>query len=136
MKVLLFAFGEDLPSNPYIPHNHKRNSVVYTGTHDNNTAKGWFRKEAGQGDKERFFRYIGREVDEDEVHWEFVRLAMMSVSDTAICQMQDVLGLGEEARMNLPATTYGNWEWRLLKEDMTQVLTNKLMETTRLYGRA
>lgn len=136
MKLLIFAFGEDLPTNPYIPHNHTRNSIVYTGTHDNNTAKGWFRKEAGQRDKERFFRYIGREVTEDEAPWEFVRLAMMSVADTAILSMQDVLGLGEEARMNLPATTYGNWAWRLMQENLTQALKDKLIETSRLYGRA
>jgi 4-alpha-glucanotransferase len=136
MKILLFSFGNDLPSNPYIPHNHVRNSVVYTGTHDNNTAKGWFRSEASPEDRNRLFRYIGREVNEDDVHWALIRLAMMSVSDTAICQMQDVLGLGEEARMNLPATTYNNWEWRLLPDDLTQPLTDKLLEMTRLYGRA
>lgn len=136
MKLLIFAFGEDLPTNPYIPHNHTKNSIVYTGTHDNNTIKGWFRKEAGQGDKERLFRYLGREVDESEVSWEFVRMAMASISDTAVIPMQDILGLDEEARMNTPATTYGNWEWRLSPEYLTQELADKLRDTTRLYGRA
>jgi 4-alpha-glucanotransferase len=135
MKVLLFAFGGDLPTNPYAPHNHVRNCVVYTGTHDNNTAKGWFKKELGPEGKKRLSEYIGRNVTEKTVHWELVRLAMSSVADMIIIPMQDVLGLGEKARMNLPASTRGNWEWRLKSEQLSATLRKKLAEITAIDGR-
>ncbi len=92
MKLLLFAFGEDLPTNPYAPHNVPRNCVVYTGTHDNNTVKGWFKNEASLDDKTRLFHYIGQEIEEDEVAWEMCRLAMMTVANLVILPMQDILG--------------------------------------------
>ena len=136
MKLLIFAFGEDLPTNPYTPHNHVKNCIVYTGTHDNNTIRGWFKDEASADDRKRLFRYLGREVSEKDVHWEFVRLAMMSVANTVILPMQDILGLGGEARMNLPATTKGNWKWRLREKELTSNLSDKLLEMTRIYGRA
>jgi 4-alpha-glucanotransferase len=136
MKVLLFAFGEDLPTNPYAPHNYIKNCVVYTGTHDNNTAKGWFEKEAKQEEKTRLAIYLGREIAAKEVHWELVRLAMMSVANTAIIPMQDILGLGEPARMNRPAKKDGNWRWRLLPDQLTPSLTRRLLEMTQIYGRA
>ncbi|MFH1625600.1 MAG: 4-alpha-glucanotransferase [Pseudomonadota bacterium] len=135
MKVLLFAFGDDVPTNPYIPHNHIQNSVVYTGTHDNNTVKGWFEREATPAEKERLFRYLGRKTSAEEVHWEFIRLAMMSVADTVIIPMQDILGLDEEARMNRPATTQGNWLWRLLPEQLIPQVSTRLLEITEIYGR-
>lgn len=136
MKLLLFAFGQDLPTNPYAPHNIVKNCVVYTGTHDNNTAKGWFTNEAEAQDKERLCHYLGREITEQDVHWELVRLAMMSVANTAIFPMQDILGLGEEARMNRPATKEGNWLWRLLPQYLDSDLSNRLREITEIYGRA
>jgi len=136
MKILLFAFGEDYPMHPYLPHTYEKNCVVYTGTHDNNTVKGWFAKEARPEDQRRFFRYLGREISKREIHWEFIRLAMMSVANTAIIPMQDVLGLGKEARMNKPATTRGNWQWRLLPEQLTSSLVERLLEVTVAYGRA
>ena len=105
MKILLFAFGPDMPHNPYIPRNFPKNCVAYTGTHDNNTVKGWFDQDASQDDKQRLFRYLGREVSADEVPWELIRLLMMSAADTVILPLQDVLGLGPDARMNTPATT-------------------------------
>lgn len=135
MKLLLFAFGDDLASNPYVPHNHTQNSVVYTGTHDNNTVKGWFSKEASDNDKDRLCKYLGRTVGEDIVHWELVRMAMMSVAATAIIPIQDVLGLGEEARMNVPAAVHGNWGWRLSEDLLTGEVTEKLLEVSRVYGR-
>ncbi|MFW6114699.1 MAG: 4-alpha-glucanotransferase, partial [Thermodesulfobacteriota bacterium] len=136
MKVLLFAFGEDLPTNPYIPHNLPRNCVLYTGTHDNNTARGWFEREAGPEIKERLFRYLGREASPETIHWDLIRLAMMSVANTVIIPMQDMLGLGEEARMNRPATTEGNWQWKLAPGQVTPSLTDALRGMTELYGRA
>lgn len=135
MKILMFAFGADLPTNPYVPHNYIRNCLVYTGTHDNNTVKGWFEKEMSLDDKDRLFRYLGRELKSDEIHWELIRLAMMSVANTTIFPMQDILGLGEEARMNLPSTTEGNWEWRLMPEQLTQQLSKHLLEITEIYRR-
>lgn len=136
MKLLIFAFGEDLPTNPYAPHNHVRNCLVYTGTHDNNTIRGWFKGEATADDKKRIFKYLGRKIKEGDVHWEFVRLAMMSVANTVILPMQDILGLGEEARMNRPATSKGNWRWRLREKELTHRLSKKLLEITKIYGRA
>ncbi|NOZ70222.1 MAG: 4-alpha-glucanotransferase [Deferribacteres bacterium] len=135
MKVLLFAFGEDLPTNPYAPHNHIKNCVVYTGTHDNNTIKGWFRKETGPEDKKRISEYIGRDVTENTIHREIIRLAMMSVADMVIIPMQDILGLGEKYRMNLPASSTGNWEWRLTPEQLSPRVIKELKAMTRIYGR-
>jgi len=135
MKVLLFAFGEDISRNPYAPHNHIQHCLVYTGTHDNNTIKGWYRHEATPEDKKRLFRYIGREVPEEELHWELIRLAMMSVSNTAILPMQDILGLEEKNRMNRPSTKEGNWQWRLIPEQLTPSIAQKLLEMTEIYGR-
>ncbi|MEK7228543.1 MAG: 4-alpha-glucanotransferase, partial [Candidatus Binatota bacterium] len=136
MKVLLFAFGKDLPSHPYAPHNIRENSVVYTATHDNNTAKGWFQCEAHPDDRERLFAYIGREVTEEQVSWELIRLALMSVADTAIIPMQDLLGLGAEARMNRPATAEGNWEWRFTPEQIAPPIIAELAKITELSGRS
>ena len=136
MKVLLFAFGDDLATNPYVPHNVVRNSVIYTGTHDNNTARGWFEKEAGPEVKERLCAYLGRKISADEVHRELTRLAMMSVADLAVIPMQDILGLGEESRMNRPAGGPGNWEWRLLPQQLTAERAKELREMTINYGRA
>ncbi len=135
MRLLLFAFGDELPIHPYAPHNHVEECVAYTGTHDNNTVRGWFDSEASEADKERFFAYIGRRVGADAVAWEMIRLAMMSPARLAILPMQDVLGLGREARMNRPATTSGNWLWRLRPEGMSREVAERLGEMTRLYGR-
>jgi 4-alpha-glucanotransferase len=136
MKVLLFAFGDDNPEHPYLPHTYKRNCLVYTGTHDNNTVQGWFGGEAKPEDKKRLFRYIGRFVQEKEIHREFIRMGAMSKANTLIVPMQDILGLGVEARMNRPATKTGNWRWRLLPEQFTPALTRSLREITTTSGRA
>ncbi len=135
MKVLLFAFGEDLPTNPYAPHNHVKNCIIYTGTHDNNTIAGWYKSELSPEDKSRITAYIGREIAENTIHWELIRLAMMSVADMAIIPMQDILGLGENDRMNRPARAMGNWEWRVRKEQLSHSLALKLKEITRIFGR-
>ena len=135
MRVLLFAFGEDLPTNPYAPHNYIKNCVAYTGTHDNNTIKGWFKKETSLEDKKRVLEYIGCKVTEREIHWELIKLVMSSVADMVIIPMQDILGLGENARTNLPASAKGNWRWRLVPERLSPLITKKLSEMTRIYGR-
>jgi len=135
MKILLFAFGHDLPTNPYAPHNLEQNCVLFTGTHDNNTTRGWFKRETTPEDRKRIFRYLGREVSEEEISWELIRLAMMSVADTVIFPMQDLLSMGEEARMNRPSTTEGNWVWRLMPEQLAHPLAHRLKEMTEIYGR-
>jgi 4-alpha-glucanotransferase len=119
MRILQFAFGEDLPTHPYLPHNYLPNTIVYTGTHDNNTIRGWFENEATPEDRNRLFRYFGREIRPEECHRELHRLAMMSVANTVIIPVQDLLGLGEEAKMNRPSVAQGNWEWRLLPDQLT-----------------
>jgi len=134
MKILLFAFGDDA-KNPYLPHNHVKNCVLYTGTHDNNTVRGWFDNEASPAIKKRLLRYLGREVPAEEINWELIRLVMMSVANMAIFPMQDVLGLGEKDRMNRPSTPKGNWEWQLLPNQITPSLSERLREMTQMYGR-
>ncbi len=136
MRVLLFAFGDDFPHSPYLPHNHVKNCLSTTGTHDNNTVRGWFAQEATEAQKERVREYLGRDVTEESVHREFIRLAMMSVADISIVPMQDVLGLGGESRLNTPATTQGNWVWRLLPGQLDANLAEELAEITELCGRA
>ena len=136
MKVLLFAFGDDLAANPYVPHNHVPNCVLYTGTHDNNTVRGWFEKDAAPDDRKRLFRYLGREISAEEVSGEFIRLAMMSVARMVIVPVQDLLGLGPEARMNTPSTAQGNWKWKLSPGQITPAHADRLREWTEIYGRA
>ena len=136
MKVLLFAFGDDLAGNPYVPHNHIPHCILYTGTHDNNTVRGWFEQEASTDDQKRLFRYLGREVKAEEVSASFIRIAMMSVANTVILPIQDLLGLGAESRINTPSTTGGNWKWRLLPGQVSLALAERLREMTEIYGRA
>jgi 4-alpha-glucanotransferase len=135
MKVLLFAFGDDDPAQPYLPHNYEQNCVVYTGTHDNNTARGWFENGASPRARNRLSRYIGHEVTAENVNWELIRLAMGSVADMTVFPVQDLLGLGEEGRMNLPGTLEGHWEWRLLPGQLTPELATRLRNLTHTYGR-
>jgi 4-alpha-glucanotransferase len=136
MRVFLFAFGDDDPEQPYLPHNYVRNCIAYTGTHDNNTARGWFVGEAKPEERRRLLRYLGREVAPETVPAELVRLLMMSIADAVIVPMQDILGLGEEARMNRPAVPEENWEWRLLPEQLGPALAQSLAAMTETYGRA
>jgi len=135
MRVLLFAFGEDLPTHPYLPHNYIPSCIVYTGTHDNNTARGWFDNETSPQDRQRLSRYLGREVSGEQVPKKLIRLAMMSIANTVITPMQDILGLGEEARMNRPSVTRGNWEWRLLPDQLSPASVSWLREITAMYAR-
>ncbi|OGC11612.1 4-alpha-glucanotransferase [candidate division WOR-1 bacterium RIFOXYA12_FULL_52_29] len=135
MKVLLFAFGEENSHHPYLPHNYSPECVVYTGTHDNNTARGWFEHEARHDEKERLARYLGKGVHGSDVGWELIRLALESVASLAIFPMQDILGLGEKARMNKPGTPKGNWSWRMTPHQITPQLALKLWKLTDEYGR-
>ena len=136
MKLLLFAFGGDSAENPYIPHNHVENCVVYTGTHDNNTVKGWFVHDATEKEKENLQAYFDREFDENTITGQLVRTAMMSVALTVVIPLQDFLELGAEARMNTPSVAFGNWEWRVRAEQLTPELAERIADLTKVYGRA
>ncbi len=136
MRVLQFAFGDQSLENPHKPHNFIRNCVVYTGTHDNDTTAGWFRRSNGEqarAEIELALRYMGR--DGSDGVWDFIRLALSSVADTAILPMQDVLSLGTEARMNTPATVGNNWRWKMTPDQLNFELAGKLREMNLMYGR-
>ena len=138
MRILQFAFGGDT-QNPHLPHRHVNNSVVYTGTHDNDTTRGWFASLAGSDDEhaQRARDYCLKYLSSNgtEIHWDMIRAALSSVADTAITPLQDILGLGSEGRMNLPATQGGNWNWRYSKNLLTGKLSEHLRELTETYGR-
>jgi 4-alpha-glucanotransferase len=137
MRVLQFAFGDKSPKNPHKPHNFIRNCVVYTGTHDNDTSAGWFSASTdaqARAERESALRYMGSSGS--DVVWDFIRLALSSVADTVILPMQDVLGLGSEARMNLPATTKHNWIWRMREEQLRSAPAARLLEMNQMYGRS
>ena len=137
MKILQFAFGEGMEENPYIPHQHRRNSVVYTGTHDNNTTLGWWQEDAGETERRNFVRYMGRTmVTDDEVLSLMVRAALGSVAEMAIIPMQDVLSLGAAARMNRPSVSMGNWRWRCETEHLTPQRAAYYRDLNTLYGRS
>ncbi len=131
MKVLQFAFDQD-PDNPYLPHNYDRNCVVYTGTHDNQTTVGWFHTLDEQA-RRQVQTYIGK--DAADIAWDFIRLALMSVADLAIVPLQDVMRLGDEARMNTPGRAWGNWSWRFLPHQLHHGLAAGLGDLTDAYGR-
>jgi len=134
MKVLEFAFDSREESD-YLPHNYDRNCVVYTGTHDNDTIKGWFNS-IPQEDRNYALRYLNNDgKNPDNIHWDFIRLAMQSVADICIIPIQDYLGLGSEGRINIPSTVGSNWRWRLLEGEITDELLMKIKEITFLYGR-
>ncbi|MEG6550976.1 4-alpha-glucanotransferase [Desulfocurvibacter africanus] len=135
MKIVQFAFGDNIATNVDALHNHVANSLAYTGTHDNNTARGWFKQETSPEDRRRLFAYLGREVDEFSVSWALIRLVMSSVAKLAIFPMQDLLSLDADARMNKPSVADGNWAWRLLPEHMKDDMKQALREATELFGR-
>ncbi len=141
MRVLQFGFGPDEGSEKYLPHRYLPHSVVYTGTHDNDTTVGWFTSSEitttqtrEQIDAERAFARLYLHGT-DPVHWEMIRLALASVADTAIVPMQDVLGLDGRARMNLPGRAEGNWGFRLASLTFDDDIRNRLARLTALYGR-
>lgn len=131
MKILQFAFGSG-PDNPYLPHNHVRNSVVYTGTHDNDTTLGWFAALSAR-DKKQVLHYLDRSGE--GIVRDLVRTALASVADTCILPLQDLLELPGDSRMNLPGIAGGNWSWRFAKGALTAKLSKRLLELTETYGR-
>lgn len=133
MKILTFAFdgGSD---NHFLPHNYDKNFIVYTGTHDNDTVRGWMEKTAPKDQVEYAIDYL-KLTKEEGYSWGFVRSAWSSVADVAIAQMQDLLDLGNEARMNMPSTLGINWQWRMKDGACTDELASKINELTNMYGR-
>lgn len=134
MKVMEFAFDPREESD-YLPYNYDHNCVVYAGTHDNDTIIGWM-KELDNKSLEFCEKFIGADSkDKKEFLDAFIRTVMNSVADTAIIQIQDYLGLGSEARMNIPSTLGDNWKWRVQKDKLTDTLALKIAEITRISGR-
>jgi 4-alpha-glucanotransferase len=132
MKVLHFAFDSE-PDNPYLTFNYVHNSVVYTGTHDNDTSVGWFNKRSPE-EQDRVRRYFSC-FGMDGIHWDLIRMAFSSVANQAILPLQDVLGLDTECRMNEPSRPMGNWGWRYHPDSLTDEVASKLRNMAALYGR-
>ena len=132
MKILQFAFDSREESD-YLPHNYGKNSVVYTGTHDNQTTVGWY-ETLDKKDKGFAKRYLDIKSGKNVV-WTFIRAALSSVADTAVIPMQDYLELDDHARMNTPSTLGHNWRFRMKKEALTEELALKILNLTKLYGR-
>jgi 4-alpha-glucanotransferase len=130
MKILQFAFSG--PDNNFLPHNYLSNCVTYTGTHDNDTARGWY-ESAPEHERDFARRYLA--TDGKHFAWELTRAAWASVAVYAIVPIQDLLGLGTEARMNFPSTLGGNWAWRLSRDEMSTALQERLRELNYLYLR-
>jgi 4-alpha-glucanotransferase len=142
MAVLQFAFGKDPQAPGFQPHDYVPNLVAYTGTHDNDTAMGWWRSEGGdstrtpediQAEKAKARAYLA--TDGRQMNWELIRALMVSVADTVLAPLQDVLGLGSKARMNTPATASGNWSWRCRPGVLTDDLATRLRQMVELYER-
>ena len=132
MKILQFAFDSREESD-YLPHNYPANSVVYTGTHDNDTMMGWY-ESVNRCDRSFAKKYLNIRGNKDMV-WNFIRAAIASVSDTAIIPMQDYLGLGSEARINIPSTLGNNWKWRMVPGQINEELADRIYKLCKLYGR-
>jgi 4-alpha-glucanotransferase len=132
MKVLQFAFSSD-SKDPFLPHNFKTNCVVYTGTHDNDTTRGWYEHTSTELERDFARRYLGR--GGHDIAWDLIRLAFASVANTAVAPLQDIFNLGTEARMNLPGQPSGNWGWRYLPGQLTPEIRDRLVEMSWLYSR-
>ncbi len=135
MKILQFAFELESETQ-FLPHNYKnQNFVVYPGTHDNDTTVGWYQQLSEEA-KEKLWRYLDKpRQPEGEIHWELIRLGWSTVANQAIVQLQDLLGLGNEARMNAPGKSEGNWSWRYKPEDLSPELCDRLKMLTEIYQR-
>ncbi len=131
MKVLQFGFGDD-DQHPFLPHHHVPNCVVYTGTHDNDTTRGWYAT-APEVERDLARRYLGR--DGHDIAWDLIRAAFASVAETAVVPLQDVFDLGTSARMNLPGSLGGNWAWRFTWSQFTDLHRARLRGLASLYSR-
>ena len=138
LKVLMFGFDEEMPYNIHAPHNVPVNSIVYTGTHDNNTVKGWFENEVDRDSINRLSEYLDTHIDIENVSTQMVRCALRTSANTSIIPLQDLLGLDENSRMNDPSTPHGNWKWRMTGDDWKRLsgdIIERFRRWTWLYGR-
>ncbi|SDE96119.1 4-alpha-glucanotransferase/malto-oligosyltrehalose synthase,TIGR02401 [Mucilaginibacter pineti] len=135
MNVLQFAFGADMPVSVHAPHNHMPNSVTYTGTHDNNTSRGWYKEDLTATERALLAAYLRTAVNERNVDKLMMELCYASVSAIAIMPLQDVLGLSADARMNIPSSKHGNWLWRLLPGQLKPQVSTMLRRMVKLYNR-
>jgi 4-alpha-glucanotransferase len=133
MRVMEFGFG-DPGAHIYLPHRFERNTVVYTGTHDNATIRDWWQHYATPAERAAANAYLGEHAD--GVHWAFIRAAEDSVADLCVIPLGDVLGLGAEGRMNIPSKPDGNWAWRFRRDDLKPELAQKLAELAVACDRA
>jgi 4-alpha-glucanotransferase len=131
MKILQFAFAQ--PNSPHLPHCYEPKTVVYTGTHDNDTARGWY-EYATTIEHEKIACYLGVR-DASDAAWNLIRAAYTSVAETAIVPVQDILNLGSEARMNRPGAEYDNWSWRVVSGALTAEHAEDLRELGEVSGR-
>ncbi|MBL4675147.1 MAG: malto-oligosyltrehalose synthase [Mucilaginibacter sp.] len=136
MKVLQFAFGDDIANSPHVRHQHEKNFVVYTGTHDNNTTLGWYRQDADDISISNFKKYTAVKLKEKNITEVLIREALSSVCDTAIIPVQDWLSLDEVARMNTPASSGENWTWQLTNKQLEALPIKRMRKLTGLFGRA
>jgi 4-alpha-glucanotransferase len=136
MRVLQFGFGPDGPLSSHAPFRIEPDNLAYSSTHDNNTARGWFEREADQNARERLSEVLGFKVDADNVAWALVRLAYLSPGALCVTTIQDLLGLGPESRLNTPGEATGNWGFRLLSfNSLNLELSEKLVKLGELSGR-
>lgn len=136
MKILHFAFNGDLEAHPYLPHNYSSHCVVYTGTHDNNTTRGWWEDDASEAERKNVLEYTGETVDKNNVSMTLIEMALSSDARYALYPMQDILDLGTDCRMNKPGTSQGNWQWRFLLSEETNDLSLKLAQMVIQSGRS
>jgi 4-alpha-glucanotransferase len=126
MCVMMFAFHNEYKESRDFPGNYKPRSVAYTGTHDNNTTRGWYENDRTEIEQENMLEYFGRKIDVSEINWVMIEEVMKSVANTAIIPLQDILGAGAEARMNRPSTIQGNWLWRVKPQELGADLSRRL----------
>jgi 4-alpha-glucanotransferase len=143
MAILQFAFGKDPQAPSFRPHHYGRDTVAYTGTHDNDTVMGWWHggpgdstRDAADVEEEKAFARAYLATDGAEMNWTMIRAVLASIADDAIVPLQDVLGLGSEARMNRPSTLGGNWTWRVREEALAEEPADRLATLAALYDRA
>ena len=135
MVVLQYGFSDDIATSVFALHNHRPNMIAYTGTHDNNTTKGWWKEEMQPADRKRAAAYLNETLTEENISLALIKAALMSVAELAIFPLQDLLNLDEKAIMNKPSTAEGNWSWRVTKEQLSEIDQEYWQELLGLYGR-
>ncbi|MCD6117645.1 4-alpha-glucanotransferase [bacterium] len=135
MRVIQFAFGKNFPKSEHLPDNVITNCLFYTGTHDNNTVKGWFKKETDKKQRRRVSEYAGQKVTKKNVADIMIKLVMDSKANICIIPVQDILSLDEKSRMNIPAINRGNWRWKLKEGQLENTIVAQLSKMVKIYRR-